>query len=44
MLLSGAAGTGLDPVLDRLVDAIGPIETSAKPQQDGEEPAAWSPI
>lgn len=45
MLLSSAAGTGLEPVLDRLVSVIGPAE--AAPAQGepkaGEEPA-WSPI
>ncbi|ARS29224.1 GTPase ObgE [Sphingomonas sp. KC8] len=44
MLLSGAGGIGLDPVLDRLVDAIGPAETGTQPLQDGEEAPAWSPI
>ena len=47
MLLSGAAGTGLDAVLDRLVEAIGPAEAAPPPfpQDDAdEEPATWSPI
>ena len=45
MLLSGAAGTGLEAVLDRLVEAIGPAEAAAPPVDDAdEEPATWSPI
>ena len=38
MLLSGAAGTGIDAVLDRLVAALGPIEP-AKPDEE-----QWSPL
>jgi GTPase len=42
MLLSGASGEGIEPVLDRLADAIGVI---AKPASvTGEEITAWSPI
>lgn len=46
MLLSGAAGTGLEAVLDRLVDVIGPAEAAAPAPngEDMEEPAAWSPL
>ncbi|WP_380875186.1 GTPase Obg [Sphingomonas sp. DBB INV C78] len=43
MLLSGTAGTGVDAVLDRLVEAIGPAEATAQPQGEGEE-SEWSPI
>ncbi len=46
MLLSGAAGTGIDAVLDRLVEIIGPAEASpaiADAAED-EEPGEWSPI
>ncbi len=47
MLLSGAAGTGLDAVLGRLVEAIGPAEAAPPPSpldDADEEPATWSPI
>ena len=47
MLLSGAAGTGLEAVLDRLVEAIGPAEAAPlppPPDDADEEPATWSPI
>lgn len=46
MLLSGAAGTGLEAVLDRLVDVIGPAEAApAMPEAEAdEEPGEWSPI
>jgi GTP-binding protein len=41
LMLSGAAGTGIEAVLDRLADAIGP----AKPAQTGDaEKAEWSPL
>ncbi len=39
LLLSGAAGTGVDEALDRLVAELGP---AAAPKED--EPEAWSPI
>jgi len=42
--LSGAAGTGVDWVLDRLLDAIGPA-TGAPVADEGEEDAVeWSPV
>jgi GTP-binding protein len=48
MLLSGAAGTGIEAVLDRLVEAIGPAELAASEvaaQSATDEPAEpWSPI
>ncbi len=44
--LSGAAGTGLDWTLDRLLDAIGtgtgPVAVAGS--DDGEEPIEWSPL
>ncbi len=43
MLLSGAGGEGIEAVLDRLVDAIGPLE-AAPAAGDSEEAAEWSPI
>jgi len=46
MPLSGAAGTGVEDVLDRLVEAIGPsaeeIDTARKDDDEGE--SEWSPI
>lgn len=43
MLLSGAGGEGIPAVLDRLVEAIGPLE-AAPVAGETEEPAEWSPI
>ena len=43
MLLSGAGGEGIEAVLDRLVDAIGPIEGSPA-TKDSVEAEEWSPI
>ncbi|MES2754789.1 MAG: GTPase ObgE [Pseudomonadota bacterium] len=42
--LSGAAGTGVDWVLDRLLDAIGPGTTPIARDDVGEEPIEWSPL
>jgi len=44
MPLSGAGGEGIEAVLDRLIDAIGPGE--AKPVRDdgAEDPIEWSPL
>ncbi|WP_333572461.1 GTPase ObgE [Sphingomonas sp.] len=44
--LSGAAGTGVDWVLDQLLEAIGPNENRAADEdfEDGEEPVQWSPV
>lgn len=44
--LSGAAGTGVDWVLDQLLEAIGPNENRAADEdfEDGEEPVEWSPV
>jgi GTPase len=43
--LSGASGTGVDWVLDRLLEAIGPEAASAAVADDGEEDVIeWSPI
>jgi GTPase len=39
MLLSGAAGTGIEPVLDRLIEALGPVIAEAEPPAE-----EWSPI
>ena len=43
MLLSGAGGEGIPAVLDRLVEAIGPLE-AAPAADSGDQPAEWSPI
>ncbi|MET3712860.1 GTP-binding protein [Sphingomonas trueperi] len=44
--LSGAAGTGVDWVLDQLLEIIGPNENRAADEtaEDGEEPVQWSPV
>ncbi|AGH51177.1 GTPase CgtA [Sphingomonas sp. MM-1] len=44
LLLSGAAGTGVEAVLDRLVEAIGPLEEASPDGEDGGEASEWSPI
>jgi len=41
MLLSGATGDGLEPVLDKIIEALGPTPEAAKPAEDAEP---WSPI
>ena len=42
--MSGAGGAGLEAVLDRLIDAIGPA-AGAPGQDTGEEDAIeWSPL
>ncbi len=44
--LSGATGAGLEAVLDRLVEAIGPAEGGAPDtgEDASEEPVEWSPL
>jgi GTP-binding protein len=42
--MSGASGDGIDAVLDRLIEAIGPAETVAKRAGGSDEPAEWSPV
>ena len=47
MLLSGAAGTGVDGVIDRLVEAIGPAEAASEVaalSATDTPDAPWSPI
>ncbi|MFA5989482.1 MAG: GTPase ObgE [Sphingomonas sp.] len=45
MLMSGAAGTGIEEVLDRLVEVIAPAQaTPAQNVQNPEEPGEWSPL
>jgi len=49
MLLSGAAGTGLEPVLDAIVAALGPAPDKGNATTDtgdhaDENAVAWSPI
>jgi len=42
--LSGAAGTGVDWVLDRLLDAIGPGPDAVPANDEGEDEITWSPV
>ena len=42
--LSGAAQIGLEPVLDQLLEAIGPESRSVSDDDEGEEVVEWSPI
>ena len=42
--LSGAAGTGVDWVLDRLLEQIGPKAGTVSADDEGEDEIAWSPL
>jgi len=42
--LSGAAAIGLDPILDRLLEAIGPESAKVEADDEGEDEVEWSPI
>jgi GTPase len=42
--LSGASGTGVDWVLDKLLEAIGPDHGKVAEEDEGEEPIEWSPL
>ena len=42
--MSAAAGTGLDWVLDRLLDAIGPEPGAVSADDEGEDTVEWSPV
>ncbi len=42
--LSGAAGTGVDWVLDKLLEAIGPGPESVPDSDEGEDEITWSPV
>ncbi|TKW75009.1 MAG: GTPase ObgE [Staphylococcus hominis] len=42
--ISAAAGTGLDWVLDRLLDAIGPEPGAVGDDDEGEDAVEWSPL
>jgi len=42
--LSGAAGTGVDWVLDRLLEAIGPAPDAPVADDGEEDPVEWSPL
>ena len=44
MILSGAAGTGVDEALDRMIDILGPVEEPAAKAAADEAPEPWSPI
>jgi GTP-binding protein len=43
LALSAATGAGVEPVLDRLVEAIGPRETVSA-DDEGEDAIEWSPV
>ena len=42
--ISAAAGTGMDWVLDRLLDAIGPEAGAVDADDEGEDVVEWSPV
>jgi GTP-binding protein len=42
--LSGAAGTGVDWVLDKLLEAIGPGPDTVPENDEGEDEITWSPV
>ena len=42
--ISGAAGTGLDWALDKLLEAIGPEARAVSDDDEGEDAIEWSPI
>ena len=42
--ISGAAGIGLDWVLDRLLEEIGPIKQAVPDGDQGEDAVEWSPL
>ncbi|CUS46211.1 MAG: GTPase ObgE [Pseudomonadota bacterium] len=42
--MSGAGGAGLETVLDRLLEAIGPAETAPVRDDGKEDPIEWSPL
>jgi GTP-binding protein len=42
--LSGAAGTGVDWVLDKLLEAIGPEKAKISDNDGEEQPVEWSPV
>jgi len=42
--LSGAAEIGLDPILDRLLEVIGPESAKVGADDEGEDEVEWSPL
>jgi GTP-binding protein len=44
MALSGASGAGVEPVLDKLIEAIGPAADASPDTDAGEEEIHWSPV
>lgn len=42
--ISGAAGTGVDWVLDKLIEAIGPTHGAVADDDAGEDTIEWSPV
>ncbi len=44
MALSGASGEGVGAVLDKLLEAIGPVAPAADHRNDGDDEGTWSPL
>ncbi len=44
MALSGASGEGVGAVLDKLLEAIGPVAPAADHRDDGDDEGTWSPL
>ena len=44
MALSGASGEGVGAVLDKLLEAIGPVAPAADHRDDADDEGAWSPL
>ena len=44
MALSGASGEGVGAVLDKLLEAIGPVAPAADHRDDDDDEGAWSPL
>ena len=44
MALSGASGEGVGAVLDKLLEAIGPVAPAAEHRDDADDEGAWSPL
>ena len=42
--ISGASGTGIDWVLDQLLEAIGPTKGKVSDDDEGEDAIEWSPV
>jgi GTP-binding protein len=42
--LSGASGVGVDWVLDKMIEAVGPTNAPVAPDDEGEDEISWSPL